>query len=144
MTKATTSLSVMLMQASFVLKNLDVERPGCGYAKLAAACERSALGDRPGLPVLPWKGCRHEGAEHGWDAETAFGTLYSVRGKDCSYGASHAGQEIGETFSSPDEAREFCQTDYMLRALTALCSETIADLSRNASDPEPVMVSAGP
>lgn len=29
---------LLLMQVQHVLKNLDVERPGCGYGKLATAC----------------------------------------------------------------------------------------------------------
>jgi hypothetical protein len=34
--------TLMLMQARYVLKNLHVERPGCGYDKLAVACEEAA------------------------------------------------------------------------------------------------------
>lgn len=34
---------LLLLQARYVLRNLDKERPGCAYAKLADACERVAL-----------------------------------------------------------------------------------------------------
>lgn len=137
------SLRERLLQARFVLKNLDVERPGCGYGKMAAACEEAALGERPELPALSWQAARCEGLERGWDAETAFGTFYSVRGKDWSFRASYAGKEIGEGFSSSDQAMEFCLIDYMLRAVKALRLGTIADLSCDASDPKPAMASAG-
>lgn len=36
---------IALEQAHYVLKNLDVERPGCGYLKLANACRAAAQGD---------------------------------------------------------------------------------------------------
>ncbi len=35
--------AVLLLQARFVLRNLHKERPGCGYHKLAAACDRVAV-----------------------------------------------------------------------------------------------------
>ncbi len=35
--------SLLLLQASYVLKNLNVERPGCGYLKMADGCEQAAL-----------------------------------------------------------------------------------------------------
>lgn len=39
--------SLLLMQARYVLRNLDVERPECGYAKMAAACEAAAAPEKP-------------------------------------------------------------------------------------------------
>lgn len=40
--------TLLLAQARYVLKNLHAERPGCGYDKLAAACDRAALRARDG------------------------------------------------------------------------------------------------
>lgn len=34
--------ALMLMQARYVLRNLNAERPGCGYDKLAEACGDAA------------------------------------------------------------------------------------------------------
>ncbi len=37
-----TQEATLLMQARYVLRNLNVERPGAGYGKMAEACERAA------------------------------------------------------------------------------------------------------
>lgn len=34
--------ALLLRQAHYVLKNLDAERPGAGYLKMAEACRRAA------------------------------------------------------------------------------------------------------
>ena len=38
----TSDEALMLMQARYVLRNLNAERPGCGYDKLAEACGQAA------------------------------------------------------------------------------------------------------
>jgi len=53
---------LLLMQARYVLKNLHVERPDCGYDKLAAACESAALAAQGKADAgRRWDQGKHEG-----------------------------------------------------------------------------------
>lgn len=38
---------ILLLQARYVLRALNTERPGCGYGKLSEACDRAAWREPP-------------------------------------------------------------------------------------------------
>lgn len=133
-----------LLQARSVLKNLDAEQPGCGYAKLAAICETAALGEYLDVPSLAWTTTLHKNGESEWHADTGFHSLYRVREDDQGFYVSLAGTPIGNVFSSPDDAKEFCQTDYLLRASNAFDLKIASRQSSDKSDQVFTVTPKGP
>lgn len=88
----------------------------------SAALQPPVEGLREAAP-LAWNEYIREGVADEWDAETAFGTFYSVQTGTFNFMPYYDNTAIQNGGSeSPEEAKAVCQADYSRRLLAALSS----------------------